>query len=115
MFKFASRHFEKLMTHEVQVLENKIVRVGNISKSVPVATIKSKCRLSFNDSSIKDMGLTSSSEVYAVLFVPSDIVIKEGAKAVVSQLGVKYDIVIGKLKVYSTHNEYEVREFIKRV
>lgn len=114
-YKHFGKYFEDLMLYDVSFYVNEVVRVGNISKTVSKVVLKSKCRLSFNSSNVKDEGLSSNSVVLATLFVPCDVVVKEGVKAVVSQLGVKYSFVVGKLKPYITHNEYEIREFIKRV
>lgn len=69
-----------------------------------------KCRLSFNSNKYVLDDKNARSDVESILFTPYEVVLKEGSLIKVTQNKIDYYLIVSKLKAYSSHREYSVKE-----
>lgn len=69
-----------------------------------------KCRLSFNSNKYELDDKNARSDVESVLFTPYEVVLKEGSLIKVTQNEASYFLIVSKVKAYSSHREYSVKE-----
>ncbi|WP_304017481.1 hypothetical protein [Fenollaria timonensis] len=72
-----------------------------------------KCRLSFNSNKYELDDKNARSDVESVLFTPYEVVLKEGSLVKLTQNEVNYFLIVSKVKAYSSHREYSVKEVEK--
>lgn len=69
-----------------------------------------KCRLSFNSNKYVLDDKNARSDVESTLFTPYEVVLKEGSLIKVTQNEASYFLIVSKVKAYSSHREYSVKE-----
>lgn len=69
-----------------------------------------KCRLSFNSNKYVLDDKNARSDVESTLFTPSDVFLDTGSFVRVTQNEVDYFLIVSKVKAYSSHREYSVKE-----
>lgn len=69
-----------------------------------------KCRLSFNSNKYELDDKNARSDVESTLFTPSDVFLDTGSFVRVTQNEVDYYLTVSKVKAYSSHREYSVKE-----
>lgn len=69
-----------------------------------------KCRLSFNSNKYELDDKNARSDLESILFTPYEVVLKEGSFVRVTQNEVDYFLIVSKVKAYSSHREYSVKE-----
>lgn len=69
-----------------------------------------KCRLSFNSNKYVLDDKNARSDIESTLFTPYEAVLKEGSLIRVTQNEVDYFLIVSKVKAYSSHREYSVKE-----
>lgn len=72
-----------------------------------------KCRLSFNSNKYELDDKNARSDVESTLFTPYEVVLKEGSLIRVTQNEVDYFLIVSKVKAYSSHREYSLKEVEK--
>lgn len=71
---------------------------------------KFKCRLSFNSNKYELDDKNARSDIESTLFTPYKVVLKEGSLIKVTQNEIDYYLIVSKVKGYSSHREYSVKE-----
>lgn len=89
--------------------KNPITKVEEVKESELYSAIS--CRLSFGGTKNEAEHLAVNTSGSMTLFVGPEIVIPENSKILVTQHGIQFSLTNGKIKPYSTHNEYEVSFF----
>lgn len=69
-----------------------------------------KCRLSFNSNKYELDDKNARSDIESTLFTPYEVVLKEGSLVKLTQNEVDYYLIVSKVKAYSSHREYSVKE-----
>lgn len=69
-----------------------------------------KCRLSFNSNKYVLDDKNARSDIESTLFTPYEVVLKEGSLVKLTQNEVDYFLIVSKVKAYSSHREYSVKE-----
>lgn len=72
-----------------------------------------KCRLSFNSNKYVLDDKNARSDIESTLFTPSDVFLDTGSFVRVTQNEVDYYLTVSKVKAYSSHFEYSVKEVEK--
>lgn len=69
-----------------------------------------KCRLSFESAKYQEDDKNAISDIGMTLFTPYDVNLEEGSFVKVTQNESEYYLVTSKVKAYSSHREYSVKE-----
>ena len=111
IFKNIKGNAESLMSASGS-LYSKIERIDDegYTRESYIEESNFKCRLSFNSNKYELDDMNARSDVESVLFVPYEVVLKEGSLIKVTQNEVDYFLIVSKVKAYSSHREYSVKE-----
>lgn len=80
------------------------------TREVYLEVSRFKCRLSFNSNKYELDDKNARSDIESTLFTPYEVVLKEGSLIRVTQNEVDYFLIVSKVKAYSSHREYSVKE-----
>lgn len=69
-----------------------------------------KCRLSFESAKYQEDDKNAVSDIGMTLFTPYEVLLEEGSLVKVRQNEADYYLVTSKVKAYSSHREYSVKE-----
>ena len=80
------------------------------TREIYTETYNFKCRLSFNSNKYELDDKNARSDVESTLFTPSEVFLDTGSFVRVTQNEVDYYLTVSKVKAYSSHFEYSVKE-----
>ena len=111
IFKYIKGSSESLMSASgsLYVKEERVDDEG-YTRETYTELSKFKCRLSFNSNKYELDDINARSDVESTLFTPYEVVLKEGSLIKVTQNEVDYFLIVSKVKAYSSHREYSVKE-----
>lgn len=114
IFKHIKGSSESLMmaSGSLYVKEERVDDEG-YTREIYTEAYNFKCRLSFNSNKYELDDKNARSDIESTLFTPYEVVLKEGSLIKVTQNEVDYFLIVSKVKAYSSHREYSVKEVDK--
>lgn len=111
IFKSIKKNAESLMTSSGSLyLRSESVDDEGYTREAYEPVSEFKCRLSFETTSYDLDDKNAKSDSGMTLFTPYEVLLEEGSLVKVRQNEADYYLVTSKVKAYSSHREYKVKE-----